>query len=93
MSRRPPEPAPAALSGGIPDIADGSYDVFIVDAAEVGGPGQDQMSLSMTILVGEHKGAVVDLTAVGLGWSSIDLIGMPGTLTVTNGNPSLTIDT
>jgi hypothetical protein len=50
------------------------------------------LHLSVTILTGEHKGEVVDLAAVGLGLTIIDLIGMPATLTVVDGAPSLTID-
>jgi hypothetical protein len=73
-----------------PDIPDGTYDVFIVDVDEAG---PDTLRLSVTILGGEHKGDVVDLTASGLGVDVIDALGMPGTLVVADGEPTLTIDT
>lgn len=75
-----------------PDIPDGTYDVFVVDADEAPDIGEDAVRLSLTILSGEHKSHVLELTASGLGWTSIDLIGMPGTLVVTAGEPRLTID-
>ncbi|MBK5221771.1 MAG: hypothetical protein JJE52_02625 [Acidimicrobiia bacterium] len=75
------------------DIGDGRYDVFVIDAVEVDtDPDVDRMQVSLTILAGEQKGQVVELTAQGLGRSEVDLIGMPGTLVVTDGAPSLTID-
>ena len=81
-------------------LPDGTYHAFVVDADEIDvdarGGGDDatpdQMHLSVTILTGEHKGEVVELEATGLGGSSIDLIGMPATLTVAGGAPSLQID-
>lgn len=74
-------------------IDDGTYDAFIVDAEEgIGDDGTELMHLSVTILAGPLRGDVVDIAAVRLGRSSIDLIGMPATLTVTDGAPSLSID-
>jgi hypothetical protein len=72
-----------------PELPDGTYDVFILDATEAG---EGTLRLSVTILVGEFKGDVVDLTASGLGVDVIDAMGMPGTLTVADGQPSLVID-
>jgi hypothetical protein len=86
----PGSPAPVPEPG--PDIPDGRYDVFVVDADDAPELADDAVRLSLTILSGLHKGHVLDLTASGLGWSSIDLIGMPGTLVVIDGGPSLTID-
>ena len=70
-------------------LPDGTYDVFVVEAEEAGA---DVLRLSVTILGGEHKGDVVDLTATGLGVDEIDAMGMPGTLTVRAGAPSFRID-
>jgi hypothetical protein len=70
-------------------IDDGRYDVFVVDAVPVESAA---WTLDLTILAGPHKGEVVTVTAVGLGGSEFDLIGMPGTLTVENGRPSFRID-
>ncbi len=72
-----------------PELPDGSYDAFIVDAEEAG---DDVLRLAVTILGGEFKGDVVDITATGLGVDAIDAMGMPGTLTVDGGTPSLRID-
>ena len=80
-------------------LPDGSYHAFVVDADELDDSDVDgdddareRMHLSVTILTGEHKGEVVELVATGLGRSSIDLIGMPATLTVADGAPILQID-
>lgn len=74
-------------------LADGTYDVFIVDAnEEVDDDGGSVMHLDLTITTGEHKGEVVTITATGLRGSEIDLLGMPATLTVAAGAPSISID-
>lgn len=87
------EPRPTTASPGeVPDVPDGRYDVFVVDADEAPDLADDAMRLSLTVLSGPHKSHVLDLVARGLGWSSIDLIGMPGTLVVTDGRPQVTID-
>lgn len=87
------QPRPATgMPGESPDVADGTYDIFVVDADEAPDVGEDAVRLSVTILSGPHKGHVLDLTARNLGWSSIDLMGMPGTLVVADGQPTITID-
>jgi len=75
------------------DVADGTYDAFVVDA-EVRDDGDHRIThLELTIIAGEHKGEVVAVAATGMTADEIDLIGMPATLTVTDGRPSVTIDT
>jgi hypothetical protein len=78
-------------------IADGTYDVFVVDAS----PLADQTDpsspatgwqLELTILAGPHKGDVVTIRAEQLRGVEFDLIGMPGTLTVVDGEPSFRLD-
>jgi hypothetical protein len=71
-----------------PVLTDGSYDAFVVDADV----DADTATLALTILAGEHKGEVVDVVAVGLGRDELDLLGLPATLTVLNGVPSVAID-
>jgi len=71
-------------------LADGTYDVFVVDA-EAEGPG-DRLRLDLTILAGEHRGEVVSMRADGLGVSELDALGTPGTLTVAGGEPSLVLE-
>lgn len=75
-----------------PAIADGTYPVFILDAEEHTDEATSTVKLSVTILSGVHKGEVLDLVAANLGMSDIDLIGMPGTLTVRDRTPTLRID-
>lgn len=74
-------------------IADGRYDAFIVDAEDgVADDGTPVLHLSVTILNGEHKGEVLDLSAQGLGRDVVDVLGMPATLTIDGGTPTLRID-
>jgi hypothetical protein len=85
-------------------LEDGRYDVFIVDAtaddataddgAAVDRPDGDgsRWVLELTVLAGAHRGEVVTVRAAGLRGGEADLIGMPGTLTVVNGEPSLRVD-
>jgi len=74
-------------------IPDGTYDAFVVDAeAGLADDGTGHMHLDLTILSGDQKGNVVSLTAAGLAGTEVDLMGMPATLTVTHGVPSVRID-
>ncbi len=70
-------------------LEDGSYDVFVVDARALG---PDDLQLDLTILGGPHKGEVVTMRATGLDLTEIDAIGMPGTLTVSGGDPSVVLE-
>ena len=72
-------------SGALPD---GVYDVFVVDADDADGG----TSLDLTITSGEFKGQVLSVaSATSLG-DPIELLGMPATLTIAFGAPSVTID-
>jgi len=74
-------------------IPDGTYDAFVVDAeAGLADDGTGHMHLDLTILSGEQKGNVVSVTAAGLPGTVIDLMGMPATLTVADGRPSVRLD-
>lgn len=75
-------------------LADGTYDVIVVDADEVAsGPGEPTaVSLDLTILAGDAKGEIVSVRAVGLPGDPILLLGVPGTLTVTDGVPSVQLE-
>jgi hypothetical protein len=70
-------------------LDDGVYDVIVVDA-ETTGP--DGLRLDLTILAGEHKGEMVSMRAQGLGTDELDCLGMPATLTVADGAPSIVLD-
>ena len=69
-------------------LADGTYDVIVVDAQADG----DAVHLEVTILAGAHKGEVVGVRAVGMAIDELDALGMPGTLTVQDGAPSIALD-
>ena len=71
----------------------GTYDAFVVDAVvDTTDDGTRVTTLDLTIVAGERKGEVVTVTAGGLRGSEFDLIGMPATLTVTDGAPAVRID-
>ncbi|MEO7573108.1 MAG: hypothetical protein ABIX10_11810 [Acidimicrobiales bacterium] len=71
-------------------LPDGTFDVFVVDAATDGRDGA--LRLELTILSGEHKGELVPMRVMGLGLDELDALGMPGTLTVQGGDPSLALE-
>ena len=68
---------------------DGSYDAFVIDVVEDDG----QQRLDLTIVAGELKGQVVSVSSQEPLGDFADLVGMPATLTVHGGEPSVTIDT
>ena len=68
-------------------LPDGTYDVLVVDAGET-----EPVQLDLTIVTGDLKGEVVTVHATDLGASWIDLMGMPATLVVSDGHPTVTID-
>ncbi len=72
-----------------PLLDDGTYDAFVVDARATGDGGTH---LELTITTGEHKGEVLSLASSTSMGDPIDLMGMPATITVTFGAPSVTID-
>ncbi|HEY9556417.1 MAG TPA: hypothetical protein VIR58_06770 [Acidimicrobiales bacterium] len=70
-------------------LPDGTYDVIVVDAEA---EGDDGLRLELTLLDGPHKGEVVSLRATGSGVDELDALGTPGTLTVTDGAPSVVLE-
>ena len=92
-ARTPPRDGEAQGAGpGAPTLDDGTYDVFVIDAS-IEGDGPNRIAhLDLTVTVGEHKGEVLSLAAAGLRGEEFDLIGMPATLTVSGGSPSIVID-
>jgi hypothetical protein len=70
-------------------LPDGTYDVFIVDAEEADDGG---VRLDITITTGPQKGEVVSVRATGLADDPINLLGIPATLTVTEGVPRVVLD-
>ena len=70
-------------------LADGAYDVFVVDAAALP---DGALDLELTILSGDRKGELVTLQARNLGVDELEALGMPGTLLVADGAPSLVLE-
>ena len=74
-------------------LDDGTYDALVVDAASgLADDGAAVMHLELTILGGAHKGEIVAITATGLRGSEIDLLGIPATVTVAEGVPSVRLE-
>jgi hypothetical protein len=67
-------------------LDDGRYDVVIIDARDIS---QDSVYLELTVASGEHRGVVVEMTAQHINRSAIDVLGMPATLSVSDGMPRL----
>jgi hypothetical protein len=65
-------------------LPDGIYDAIVVDAE----PGR----LELTILGGEHKGEVVGLRSTDLAADPTSLLGIPATLTVADGVPTVELE-
>lgn len=73
-------------------LPDGAYDVFVVNADDLPTPGGATTALELTVTSGEHRSETMALTApVRLG-EPVDLIGLPATLTISGGSPSVRID-
>jgi hypothetical protein len=75
-------------------LEDGTYDAFVVDAhALADGPsGRRGLELDLTVLSGPHKGEVVSVRATGEERDETDVLGLPATLTVADGEPTLSLD-
>ena len=72
---------------------DGDYDAFVIDVLDETADDGGGQRLDLTIVAGELKGLVVSVTSgVPLG-DFAELVGMPATLSVRDGEPGVTIDT
>ncbi|MGH9185854.1 MAG: hypothetical protein ACRD0U_08600 [Acidimicrobiales bacterium] len=69
-------------------LEDGTYDAFVIDAEA----DDEAVRLDLAILGGDHKGEVVSVRASGLTGEPLDLLGLPGTLVVADGEPRVTLD-
>jgi hypothetical protein len=73
-----------------PRLDDGTYDALVVDA---GRAGDGACQVELTILSGDHKGEVVAVRTRSLSTDqAADLLGIPATLTVTDGAPHVTFE-
>jgi hypothetical protein len=83
----------AGLSGAAREspLPDGSYDAFVINADDLPGP-VVTTALELTITSGEYRSETMALTAPTRLGEPVDLIGMPATLTILGGSPSVRID-
>jgi hypothetical protein len=72
-----------------PDLADGTYDAVVVDATA---SDDGSCRVELTLLAGPHKGEVVAVRARGLADEALDILGIPATLVVEAGTPSVTFE-
>jgi hypothetical protein len=70
-------------------LPDGTYDALVVDARE---QEDGSVAVDLAIIAGPAKGNVVTLRASSLDGDPLDLLGIPATITVTGGEPSLTLE-
>ena len=71
-------------------LPDGTYDGIVVDVSPVaGGPGA---RLELAILGGEHKGEVVHVIGKGLDPDDLEVLGLPATVRVVAGTPSVRLE-
>lgn len=74
-------------------LPDGEYPVLVIDVESgLTDTGVAVSHLEVTVLSGDHKGDVVSLSAVGLAGTFIELIGMPGTVSVASDSLRFTLD-
>lgn len=67
-------------------LEDGTYDALVFDADDLPGGG---VGVELTILAGEHKGEAVSVSSPDWRGDALDLLGIPATLTVTDGRPTV----
>ena len=75
----------ARYGAGTMTLADGAYDALVVDAEDRG----DAVAVELTIIAGPAKGEVVTLVSTGWSGDPLDLLGVPATITVSDGEPSV----
>ncbi len=70
-------------------LEDGTYDALVFDADDAEGGG---VAVELTIIAGDHKGAVVSVVSPDWQGDALDLLGIPATLVVTGGRPQVTFE-
>ena len=70
-------------------LPDGSYDAIVVDATD---DDDGSVRLELAISSGTQKGNTIDIRAVGLERDALDVLGLPVTITVDSGNPTVRFD-
>jgi hypothetical protein len=69
-------------------LPDGTYDAFVIDAHDEG----DLRHLDLAIVAGEHKGEIVSIATNETTGNDIDVMGLPATLVVRDGEPTVTLE-
>lgn len=70
-------------------LPDGRYDVFVVDAESVDAT---TMRVELAMVTGDEKGDVFAIRGPLFDDDPVMLLGLPGTLVVTDGVPRLELD-
>ena len=70
-------------------LDDGTYEAIVVDAEDLD---DGAVGLEITLVAGPHKGEVVTVRAAGLGRDPLDLLAVPATLTVADGEPTVSLE-
>ncbi len=70
-------------------LEDGTYDALVFDASEHPDGG---IEVELTILAGVHKGEVIALVSHDWSGDALDLLGIPATLTVADGQPAVAFE-
>lgn len=73
-------------------LPDGEHDAFVIDVHDAADGGRRTQRLELTVIAGEAKGSVVAVLVDSPLGDQMDLIGMPATITVRGGEPSVTVD-
>jgi hypothetical protein len=71
------------------DIGDGTYEVMVIEAAEIA---DNTLALDLVITAGAVRGEIVHVTARGLDVTWTDVLGRPATLTVSAGSPHIALE-
>jgi hypothetical protein len=72
-----------------PPLPDGTYDAIVVDAHERDG---GAVALELTVLAGPHKGEVVEVRGPSSEAAEpYEHLGVPATLTVADGRPTVVL--
>jgi hypothetical protein len=70
-------------------LEDGTYDALVFDADDHPDGG---VAVELTVLAGEHKGEVVSIVSRDWDGDALDLLGIPATLTVADGEPRVVFE-
>ena len=79
-------------AGAVDPAADAAGDTAGTGAGQRAGAAPGAVSIELTIVAGPAKGEMVTVIGHNLGGAPLDLLGVPATLTVTDGAPALRLE-